>query len=627
MSILRSRLTVAYALIIAVHLALVLNAFPPAVVFGGAPVGSPDYQTHFAQTRILSQASARFGRTWAYDPGLLAGQPEGLVFSLDNRGHAAFSRLLERAGVQPSTAFNLFPLLSCLLLPLMIWFAARLLAVGRAGEVVATTFAVLLWQFDWAPHFAWRGGMISFATVSYASVLALAAFHCVMSSRRMGLWLLLALVLPLLVLIHVLSVVILLVPMVALYLHRFRRIGRLDHALTWAVAGATLAVSMIWLHPVLARLDLVAPSTALGQSGPGSLLHDYIGIHPIDPTSIGAQTPFRFAAFTGAVMTLRIWRRDRDGRFFFAVVSFVWLLCLTYLSSLIPVLGQTEPYRFVFPAMMMAAVVSSPWLVDTLTPARMRELQPFAKGLVVVLLVLLLPRFIRPVMLAIPELEPSWRPAAGPGAPALQARTTRIQGVPPDDLLVARLLEERRFESGRVLVQSWPLAELLHWATVCPIVGGFPERRLIHQSVNPFRDPADPRLVGDALSEYLERYNVHYLIVTDPNPALERRGDLLEPVQVILRHRIYRVRKPSTYFATGEGQVHAELNRLMVNGSRPAAGTQSLVLKFHWLDELRCRPGCRLERETIPADPAGFIRVVGAPTLPPDFTIENSYAR
>ena len=589
MAKLRAKLLVAYSLLLGVHLAIVLNALPPAVIFGGVPLGSPDYQTHFAQMQVLSEASTRFGRTWAYDPGLLAGQPEGLVFSLDNRGHAAFSRILERAGVERSTAFNLFVLLSSLLMPLSVWSAARLLEIGRGSELVATGAAILLWHFDWAPHFAWHGGMISFATVAHGSLVALAAFHRLLHSRSLGLWLLLAALLPLLVFVHVLSVVILIVPMLALYVYRFRHIGRTEHALTWAVTTATLALSLVWLYPVLSRMDLIAPSNTLGQAGPASLLLDYIGIHPIDPTSIGTQTPFRFAVLAGAIMTLRTWRKEGDRRFLVAFASLAWLLGITYLASLLPLLGQTEPYRFVFPAMLMAGVVSSAWFVEALKPARLREMQPLARSLVIVLAVLVLPRLIRSVMFAIPELEPSGHQ---PDGLVTRSRTSRVTLPPPDDRLVASLLKEQIPVTGRVLVQSWPLAELLRWATPWPILGGFPERRLIQQAANPFRNPVDARLVGDELRQYLDRYNVHYLVMTDPAyPMVESRADLFEPLQVIFRHRVYRVRKPGTYFSSGAGQVTAELNRLTVHAASPEPGTQSLVLKFHWLDELRCQPG------------------------------------
>jgi hypothetical protein len=52
------------------------------------------------------------------------------------------------------------------------------------------------------------------------------------------------------------------------------------------------------------------------------------------------------------------------------------------------------------------------------------------------------------------------------------------------------------------------------------------------------------------------------------------------------------------------------------------SGEGELVLRYHWLETLRCRPGCELHRVEVPGDRVGFIGVSNAP---PDFEIGNSY--
>ena len=47
-----------------------------------------------------------------------------------------------------------------------------------------------------------------------------------------------------------------------------------------------------------------------------------------------------------------------------------------------------------------------------------------------------------------------------------------------------------------------------------------------------------------------------------------------------------------------------------------------VVLRFHWMESLRCRPGCKVERFVDPADRVGFIRI---PNPPPRFEIYNQY--
>ena len=82
--------------------------------------------------------------------------------------------------------------------------------------------------------------------------------------------------------------------------------------------------------------------------------------------------------------------------------------------------------------------------------------------------------------------------------------------------------------------------------------------------------------------------------------------------------RLLQGRPAEVKVGDGPGEVRATLNHLDVRGT--AGG--SMVLKYHWLETLRCRPGCRLRRVTVPGDRVGFIGVENAP---PDFEIYNGY--
>jgi len=123
----------------------------------------------------------------------------------------------------------------------------------------------------------------------------------------------------------------------------------------------------------------------------------------------------------------------------------------------------------------------------------------------------------------------------------------------------------------------------------------------------------------EQLRQYLQQYAVHWVVVFNPIPALESRVELLRLETVIGGHRVYRVLRPSNLIVgDGPGEVRADLNRIVVRGS--AGG--SLVLRYHWLETLRCRPGCRLRRVPVPNDRVGFIGVDDAPA---DFEIVNGY--
>ncbi len=48
------------------------------------------------------------------------------------------------------------------------------------------------------------------------------------------------------------------------------------------------------------------------------------------------------------------------------------------------------------------------------------------------------------------------------------------------------------------------------------------------------------------------------------------------------------------------------------------------MLRYHWLETLRCLPDCKIERVEVAGDPVGFIQV--APGHPKDFLVFNKYA-
>jgi hypothetical protein len=262
--------------------------------------------------------------------------------------------------------------------------------------------------------------------------------------------------------------------------------------------------------------------------------------------------------------------------------------------------------------------------------AGLRGLPGAARWAVVLLLLLLAPRVYQQVVPFVPELSPAPTPTGPSARIMVGARMAPVSA----DFEAVRDWVQAQPDTGRVLVQSVPLGEYLRWASDRPVLGGFHDRRMIFQDADLFYFPTDDPRYEAGLAAYLERYNVAYVVMSYPHvPVLEGRHDLLAPagIQGGL-HRVYRVRRRAGYFEAGSGEVTAGLNRIAVRRARPAPGTQALTLRFHHMDELRCRAdgaaptsGCRVERAEVPGDAAGFVRVVGEPTLPESFVIELVY--
>jgi hypothetical protein len=115
-------------------------------------------------------------------------------------------------------------------------------------------------------------------------------------------------------------------------------------------------------------------------------------------------------------------------------------------------------------------------------------------------------------------------------------------------------------------------------------------------------------LSASTLDALLRRYAVSWMVgCTAPTVAeLERFPSLLEETARVSGCRVFRVRRPDrSRLLEGEGQVRADLDRIDVTD---AAGVR-VVLKYHWIPNLRTDPPLRIEEAPQPGAAVGFIAV------------------
>jgi hypothetical protein len=621
--------------VVGVHTGMTLYFDPPATILAPRPIAGFDWETHYGQVQVAAESLARSGETWGYNPQQLAGQPSGVVFDADNKGWELWTIGLEHLGVPRPVAFNLFAWLVAMLVPFVFYASARLLELRPWTAVAAAALGSTCWLFDAESHFCAWVGMISWSSVSYLWVLPFAVFWRWLASRR-PIWLLVLLVLlALLHNVHPFIFALLIIPMGVVYVRDFRKLGWGEHVGLAAVCVGTIVANVWWLVPTLHYWHYVNGSPAAFDPTLDFLLTDWLGLmhEPALTGVVAMRSGFRFLALGGAGLCLWLWRRERDRRFAPFAAMLGVMLFLAYAGGHFAVLQQTQPYRFALPAMYAAVIPAALFLERGVRALREAKLSTTAWALVGLLLFVTVPRFARDVIYFVPHLVPrQTRPLPAPppdvnGGIYFGAirwpEPFDFRHAPQDgeDLrAMADYVNAVDDGQGRWLIEWWMLGERLTWATRAQILGGFKEVNLDHVDANLFRrfyEPPPP--TPEQLREYLQQYNVRWVVVSNPMPALESRTELLRLETVIFRHRIYRVLQPSSFIVGGgPGEVQAELNRIAVRGS--AGGT--MVLRYHWLDTLRCRPGCRIRRVTIPGDRVGFIGVENAPA---DFEIYNSY--
>ena len=302
------------------------------------------------------------------------------------------------------------------------------------------------------------------------------------------------------------------------------------------------------------------------------------------------------------------------------------LVIFGYVGGL-TVLSQTQPYRNLLPAGFLGCILTAGLIEHAV---RTRVFARFSSGARWTVRLMALPLSMLLVHEAVYYfIDDLPEPAMLPHGERVQLSA---MGYPQhasygyDDWhmdALADWVRERDDGSGRFLVEGWSWGEQLAWKTDAQIMGGFIWRNLDHSWSNIFRRRPQGIARPDEWQRYLDTYAVHWVIVSsrrhaspwwDTNPTLEL-------VEEIGPFRLFKVRKRKGLIMRGPGRVVASTNRIEVHGSDP---NEPVVLRYHWLETLRCLPECSIERRKVRDDPVGFIRI--PPGHPPDFLVFNKYA-
>ena len=614
----------------ALHTRLCFSFERPGAIFGDYPLTTIDYDTHYEQTLRALEAFERSGRTWSWDPHLLAGSLAGAIFDADNKLHELWVIALHRFGVAPHRAYNLFVVLAHVLVPWIVAGAARILGLRGWTTVAAAALASALWYFDAFSHWSFWVGMISWSLGALLALLPLATFIR-WSTTRSPAWL--AATLPALALAlqcHPYTFFVLAPPMVAAWLSVARRVPLRTNLAVVGVAVAAAAINAWWMIPALRFAHHLLSSDFFLAATIDRFATDWLELtnQPSMHGLMSARTTFRFLALGAAALGLGVLRARRDARFLPLAVAVATLFGATYLGGHLPALRQVQPYRFVLPGALVACFPAALALEELV--ARWRAAPPprWTLALLGLLSVAAVPAFARDVLYFLPAHVPGAKsqsvfiPPFVPDAYAFgdlgwpELPTYDHRAIPKDQRVFEDWVRDHD-DGSRWLVDNPLIGERLAWATNAQVLGGFRELNLEHSDANFFRRFPFADAPPGELEAYLERYDVGWLILSQYFPDLEARADLLDLQINAFGTRFYRVRRRPGYVVGGPGDVRAESDRIVVRGS---AGGR-VVLRYHWIETFECRPGCRAVRVPDEHDRVGFVAAEGAPA---DFEIVNA---
>ncbi len=620
--------------LVVVHLGLTFYFERPRIIFSDKPNAWLDFDTHIEQTWRVTEALDGFGKAWAYDVQLLAGYPNGTIFDADNKGWELWTYGLWKLGLSRGLAFNLFILLAHLMVPWAVLLATRLFGFDKWTSLIAAIMGLLLWFFDAYPRWCWWVGMTEYAMAAYFFLVPLALFYRYLKSGKWYQLALFAVVLSVAHINHPYSFVILVFPMLTMYGRVFRSLSVSRHIGILGAAAVVIAANAYWLITAVQFWHYILNSAFYAQSTLSFFVTDYLGLikEPLVTGVLSSRTGFRFVFLFAGILGLYFWRKRSDDRFWPIAVGIGSMLILGYMGGYSLVFSQIQPYRHVFPAMYLSVIPAAFFFVEVIRSGALNKLPSLTYAVGGLGLLVALGNLSRDALYFIPERLP--RPEyTHMDRVALQKVNRDVADITDhhmefrheetfedfDDIV--KWINENDDGQGRILVEWWILGEHFTWRTDSQILGGFLERNLEHSAANLFRRWEERDIGEEEVREYFEDYAVKWVIVSRRNVKLEKYEDLLKPVGLIPPiHRIYETTTPVSYFAKGSGHVEASMNRIEVTGTNP---DEDIVLRFHWLDNFICKPGCKVAREPMKRDAVGFIRVL-APH-PADFTIENGY--
>ena len=624
------------------HVALTCYFVSLGAIFAPRALTGEDYDVHAGQTFRVLEALERWGRSWAYDVSLLAGQPEGTIFDAGNKGWELWTYALHALGVHEAIAFNGFVLAVMLFGPLVVFVSSRLMEQSPSASLIAAGFSSLLWFFDSFFHWAWWVGMVSYAAVAYLGLLPCALFYRFVERR--GKWrgvmiACCAVALALAHLIHPYVFFAVAAPMLAVYWRRRRQLSRREHLAIVATGVFVLVVNAYWLRSALSHWHYVLDSAYYAQGGAPYLWSDFAGLlrDGSDTGVIGTRTGVRFLVLALAVAGLHSWRKAGDRRFLPWSVALGVLFLLTYFGVYLPGGAQTQPYRNAMPLALFGTLPAASFLETLWAQRRVIANHPsfvlagWVAAAVIVQHVLVQALYFFPR--ALPEPKPGYDGSPSPlskyghmAFPQAPQLATFHYGLPHEIPLAGVVdqavvwVQQNVPKGARVLVEHGGLGERLAREAGVEVMGGFVERNLAHAEANFFRVFKGRTAGHEELAQYLKLYNIGWVITQQPRADVDAAPDLLAPLPQVLGFRVYRTRSQVSALIRGRGKVRASMNLIEVKATLPR---DDLLLSYHFHEALRCEPNCRILREAVTPGRVGLIRVP-APH-PPDFKIINRY--
>jgi hypothetical protein len=589
------------------HFTIVAHAFRNAGDLISLPIRNDDSAMHFYTATHAAAHWRATGSTVGFDPGWMAGYPEGPIGLVDNKYFELIVALAPRGW--EAAVYNGAFLLALLSPPWILYGAARAGGASAASATGAAFCAVLAtFTVPIVVHFIVWGG-ISYVFASVLVVPTTIVLGRALAANRLWRPCALSLGLTLLtVLVHPAVIPVILtgfIPAVAAAWHRRPWVIVYVLGISAVLAASLFPVLRIWSE-LRGTLFLADPQGRFLHGGIVQFIQDWcLFLMKVDlrPRGAGGLLGLLALALIG------VWSgpgssisRSVEQRLTRRVVLAASGGCaaLAYVAAtVVPRVANLQPYRYVVPLAFLLCLPAGETLAAHVAELRTGRGRSWLIGLAAVAVAMhagfaLMPIFVFGV---------GWDPAE-------EALVQYVQRIGDG----GRWVVESRFEpepasrgaAEEVSVKRFALMPLRTNAEFLGYSGTGP---ISKQRYTVFRHGLlFGRGIPDLDEQVLRRYAVTHVVgCAGPTVRdLRRLETILEQEAPIGECWAFRVRRPdASRVLEGRGDVRAGLDRIEVRG----AEGDRIVLKYHWLPTLRTEPPLPIEEVPQPGAPVGFIGI------------------
>ena len=571
------------------------------------PILSGRHPLHLYHGHLGARTLLERGSVSCFDPAFQAGYPKTPVFDPGSRP-AEMVLALVGGDFRPS-AYKIALAVFCTIVPMVVFFAARMLGLQRGPAVVATLLAQCVW-WGRPGREALEVGDIDLLLAGLA-LLAQLGF-LVRYHRRPGVFALLGVVLSGLIawLAHPLLSGLLL-PLVMLFYFSVSARHRLAwHLPLFAGLLVALGANAFWLFDWVSYWWILVPAGPDGTLPPARAIWAFWEL-PV--WGEGSERVFTALLVVSALIGVGVLHRRRRQGAVLLGPAVLGLLALAVFGACREPFARMGAANLLTPALLYATVPAGAAIVWGM--GLLRRVGGVAAPILVALVSLGAAYFTAP------NSDRPWIPSPltiGLG----DERTSLVADLEAKSDETARILWEDRQEPRRL--PRW--AALLPHLTGRAFVGGLdPEEAIEHATTGLREDRLAGRPLGEwtdtDLAAYCRRYNVGWIVCrseasllrfrlwkaakpAEELPSVEGVSRWLIPIE---RERSFALKGAVTWkSADSQGILLADL----VPQAVPGESAGQVVLSLHYQSGMRVRPSrIRLEKAVDPQDTIPFVRL------------------